>query len=244
MASQAKGRSAGTELERHLAGFRRPGQFTILLFAILAFLLLPSFFINYESTGVVASTFLSLLLISALYVFPRHGEFMMACILAVPTLLGRWLLIEFHHSVYFMAAVLLCWLCFLALTDWAILRQVLRASRVTNDTISGAICGYLLLGLVFAFSYALIALAYPHSFLVEGRVMQPEMHKLFYQHEIGNLIYYSFVTMATLGYGDIAPLSAPARMMAVLEAIAGQFYVAILIARLVSIRYSKWEEEQ
>jgi hypothetical protein len=50
--------------------------------------------------------------------------------------------------------------------------------------------------------------------------------------------------MATLGYGDIAPLSAPARMMAVLEAIAGQFYVAILIARLVSIRYSKWEEEQ
>jgi voltage-gated potassium channel Kch len=244
MAAPAQGRKEISRLEGEMALLRRPGQFTILLIAILIFLLVPPFFIDYESTGVLASTFLSLLLMSALYVFPRRSEFKIACILAVPTLIGRWLVLEFHHSAFFMDLVLLCWLGFLALTDWAILRQVLRATRVTNDTISGAICGYLLLGLIFAFIYALIALAYPNSFLIEGKVLHPELHKLFYQHEIGNLIYYSYVTMATLGYGDIAPLSAPARMIAVLEAIAGQFYVAILIARLVSIRYSKWGGEE
>jgi hypothetical protein len=244
MAAPGKARVAATGRGLPLTALRRPGQFTILLIAMLAFLLLPSFFINYESTGVLASTFLSLLLISALYVFPRHGEFRIACILAVPTLAGRWLVLAFSGSVILVAAVLVCWLCFLVLTELAILRQVLGATRVTNDTISGAICGYLLMGLSFAFVYALVGLAYPGSFQLQGRVFQPEVHKLFYQHEISNLIYYSFITIATVGYGDMAPLSAPARIIAPLEAIAGQFYIAILIARLVSIRYSKWGGEE
>jgi hypothetical protein len=243
MAARAKARSFASGLSPRLAVLRRPGQFTFLLIAILAFLLLPSFFINYESTGVLASTFLSLLLISALYVFPRHGEFRIACIVAVPTLVGRWLVLAFSGSVILIAAVLLCWLCFLVLTDLAILRQVLGATRVTNDTISGAICGYLMMGLIFAFVYALVGLAYPGSFQLQGKVLLPEVHRLFYQREMGSLIYYSFVTIATVGYGDIAPLSAPARIIAPLEAIAGQFYIAILIARLVSIRYAKWGSE-
>jgi Ion channel len=243
VATEAKERGAVGPLERGLKTLRRPGQFTILLIAILCFLLVPPFFINYESTGVLASTFLSLLLMSVLYVFPRRREFTIACVLAVPTLTGRWLVLSFHHSALLVIVVVVCWICFLALTDLVILRQVLTATRVTNDTISGAICGYLLLGLIFAFLYTLVGLAYPGSFIVDGRVVQPELRRLFYQHEVSSLIYYSFVTLATLGYGDIAPLTAPARMTAVIEAIAGQFYVAILIARLVSIRYSRWGGE-
>ncbi|HKD68891.1 MAG TPA: ion channel [Candidatus Binataceae bacterium] len=240
MATEAKELSAIVRVDPARNALRRPGQFTILLIAMLAFLLIPPFFINYEPTGVLASTFLSLLLMSALYVFPRRHEFKTAFILAIPTLVGRWLMLAFHDNLIFLAAVSLCWLCFLILTDLVVLRQVLSATHVTNDTISGAICGYLLLGLIFAFVYALIALAYPRSFLTEGRVFDPIGSKVFYQHEISGLIYYSYVTLATLGYGDITPLSAPARMVAALEAIAGQFYVAILIARLVSIRYSNW----
>lgn len=240
MATQAKGRSAGGALERELRILRRPGQFTILLIAILGFLLVPPFFINYEPTGMLASTFLSLLLMSVLYVFPRRSEFKIACVLAVPTLAGRWLVLEFPHSAPLIVVVVLCWVCFLILTDVVILRQVLTTTRVTNDTISGAVCGYLVLGIIFAFLYALVGLVYPGSFLVDGRIAVPDISRLFYQHEIANLIYYSFVTLATLGYGDIAPVSPPARMIAVIEAVAGQFYVAILIARLVSIRYSRW----
>jgi voltage-gated potassium channel len=244
VATRAKQRGLVADLEREVKSLRRPGQFTILLIAILLFLLLPPFFIDYESTGVLASTFLSLLLMSALYVFPRRAEFKIACALAVPTLVGRWLVLDFHHSALLMIVVLVCWIGFLALTDMVILRQVLTARRVTNDTVSGAVCGYLLLGLIFAFLYALVAVGYPGSFLIDGKIAQPVLHRLFYQHEISGLIYYSFTTLATLGYGDIAPLSAPARMIAVMEAIAGQFYVAILIARLVSIRYSRWGSEE
>ena len=241
VAGQTSGRAASVDAARK--AMRRPGQFTILLIAMLAFLLVPPFFMNYEPTGVLASTFLSLLLMSALYVFPGRSEFRIACVLAIPTLVGRWLVLAFHYNDIFLAAVALCWLLFLILTDIVVLRQVLGASRVTNDTISGAICGYLLLGLIFAFLYALVALGYPGSFVLEGQTMISDKSKIFYQHEVSGLIYYSYVTLATVGYGDIAPKSAPARMLAAVEAIAGQFYVAILIARLVSIRYSKWGNE-
>jgi voltage-gated potassium channel len=239
VAIEAGERTAAT-LDQALKTLRRPGQFTILLIAILCFLLVPPFFINYEPTGVLAGIFLSLLLMSVLYVFPRRREFKIACVLAVPTLASRWLVFAFHYNVIFLTAVTLCWLCFLILTDMVVLRHVLGATHVTNDTISGAVCGYLLLGLIFAFLYALVGLAYPGSFLLEGKTIVTDRSRIFYQHEVGSLIYYSYVTLATLGYGDIAPKSAPARMLAALEAIAGQFYVAILIARLVSIRYSKW----
>jgi hypothetical protein len=243
VAASAKGQGAVGALERNLEPFRRPDRFTILLIAILSFLIVPPFFINYEPTGIIASTFLSLLLMSVLYVFPRRSEFALACILAVPALFGRWLTLEFNRNQILMVVVVFSWIIFLALTVIVVLRQVLTTTRVTNDTISGAVCGYLLLGLVFAFMYALVGLAYPGSFLFDGKIAVPDGSRLFYQHEISNLIYYSFVTLATLGYGDIAPVSAPARMIAVLEAISGQFYVAILIARLVSIRYSRWGGE-
>ncbi len=227
-----------TDLEAEVKTIRRPGQFTILLIAILCFLLIPSFFIDDAVTGLLASIFLSMLLLSVLYVFPRR-EFTIAVILAVPALSGRWLL-SLRQSSGLLMVVALCWAVFLGFAIVVILRQVLRASRVSNDTLSGAVSCYLLLGVFFAFLYAAIALAYPGSFLIDGRKLTPEISHFFYQHEIGKLIYFSIVTLATVGYGDITPLSPPARSLAMVESVTGQFYVAILIARLVSIRYSKW----
>jgi voltage-gated potassium channel len=242
MATQVKGPGVSAAPAPERTALRRPEQFKILLIALLCFILVPPFFIAYEPTGLLASFFLSLVLISVLYVFPRRREFRIALVLAAPTLVGRWLVVS-HPDPPLMVAVLLCWVCFLALADMVILRQVLGATRVTDDTISGAICGYLLLGVIFAFLYGAVGLLYPGSFLIDGKIAAVPMDSLFYQHEMNTLIYYSFVTQATLGYGDIVPVSAPARMIAVVEAISGQFYVAILIARLVSIRYSRWGEE-
>ena len=88
-----------------------------------------------------------------------------------------------------------------------------------------------------------LELLHPGSFIVDGKVLRPDLRRFYYQHEISTLIYYSLVTLATVGYGDIVPLSLPARVRAALEAIAGQFYIAVLIARLVSIRYSRWGGE-
>jgi hypothetical protein len=225
------------DLEAEVKTIRRPGQFTILLIAILVFLLVPPFFIQDSLTGVVAGIFLSTLLLSVLYVFPRR-EFTIAAIIAVPTLGGRWLL-NLNQSIGMLIAVSLLWAIFLGFTTVVILRQVLRATRVSNDILSGAVCCYLLLAVFFAFLYAMVGLAYPGSFLVDGRVIMPGTNSFFYQHQIGKLIYFSMITLATVGYGDIVPLSPPARSLAMIESVSGQFYVAILIARLVSIRYSK-----
>jgi hypothetical protein len=159
------------EIEGELKTLRRPGQFTILLIAILCFLMIPPFFIDDALTGLLASIFLSILLLSVLYVFPRR-EFAIAAVLAVPSLGGRWFL-NLHQSMGVLMAVALCWALFLAFTTVVILRQVLRSSRVSNDTISGAICGYLLLGVMFAFLYAAIALAYPGSFMIDGTKITP-----------------------------------------------------------------------
>jgi voltage-gated potassium channel len=183
-----------------------------------------------------------MLLLSVLHVFPRRREFAFVCVLAVPAIAGRWLL-TFNQNEGLIVFVVLCWIVFLGMTVVVLLSQVLSATRVTNDTISGAICGYLLFGIMCAFVYAIIELIHPGSFVFDGKRLDPERARFYYQHQITTLIYYSLVTLATVGYGDIVPVSLPARILAALEAIAGQFYIAVLIARLVSIRYSRWGGE-
>jgi hypothetical protein len=96
------------------------------------------------------------------------------------------------------------------------------------------------MGVVFTFLYGIIPLLYSGSFIIAGKAIQPELSRFDYYYEIIELISYSIVTLATVGYGDITPTSAPARALAIIEAGADEFYVAILIARLVSIRYSRW----
>jgi hypothetical protein len=112
----------------------------------------------------------------------------------------------------------------------AILSYVLGSGRVTWDKIYGAICAYLLLGYAWTFAYSLIEELQPGSFVstistmptdLVGRVMQ--------------LRYFSFVTLATVGYGDIVPHTPAARTMALLEAMLGQFYLVALIGRLVGL---------
>ena len=112
----------------------------------------------------------------------------------------------------------------------AILSYVLGSGRVTSDKIYGAICAYLLLGYGFTFAYSVIEEVQPGSFTsltsfdphdIVGRVMQ--------------MRYFSFVSLTSVGYGDIVPHSLLARTTALLEAMLGQFYLVALIGRLVGL---------
>lgn len=107
-----------------------------------------------------------------------------------------------------------------------VLVGVVRAGRVTGDTLCGAAAVYLLLGLTWMLMYEVVERVAPGSFLgLAGE--EVALH--------GGLLYFSFVTLATLGYGDIAPVTAAGRMVAILEVITGTFYLAVLVARLVSM---------
>ena len=111
-----------------------------------------------------------------------------------------------------------------------ILRYILTSERVTMNALFAAVVVYILIALLFTQMYSIIYTLLPDSFLfpayakdIEGRIAD-----IIFQ-------YYSFVTIATLGYGDIAPRHPIAQMLASIEAIIGQFYVAILVAWLVSM---------
>ncbi len=104
-----------------------------------------------------------------------------------------------------------------------VLAQVFSSGRVTVSRILGAVAAYLLLGLVWTGAYHLVELVQPGAF-AGLRAADPQ-----------RLLYFSFVTLTTVGYGDVTALHPAARSLAMLEALVGQLYPAILIARLVSL---------
>ncbi len=109
------------------------------------------------------------------------------------------------------------------------LRHVLRGGDITRARIEGAIAVYLLVGLVFSEVYALLLYLNPDAIrLVHATTSWAAIR--------GHAVYFSLVTLTTVGYGDIVPASAVARSAATFEALVGQLYPAILIGRLVSMQ--------
>ncbi len=130
-------------------------------------------------------------------------------------------------------------ICFLGYTIVVILRYLFTGERVSLNTIYASLCVYLLLGVLWANAYSLINLVEPRSFsLVFAEDRGAELMRFGAGHSIYP-IYYSFVTLSTLGYGDIVPISPAARMFAAMEAITGQLYLAVLVARLVGLHISQ-----
>lgn len=109
-------------------------------------------------------------------------------------------------------------------------RNVFGSTYVNRNLLFGAICVYLLLGLIWALLYGLIEQFLPNSF----RGLESSDHRI----SMDNQLYFSFVTLASLGYGDITPLSPVAKALSYLEAVTGQMYVAIMLAGLVG-KYMK-----
>jgi hypothetical protein len=131
-----------------------------------------------------------------------------------------------------------------AFYSWAavmIIVSLLRHQVVSLDTVFGAVCGYLLLGMAWGVLYSMLDAAWPGSFQVGDRLAEQVRAD---QSRIHLFTYYSFITLTTVGYGDVTPLSTPARTCAWLEALTGQFYLAVLVAGLVGILLAKKSEAE
>ncbi len=119
-------------------------------------------------------------------------------------------------------------------TGYLIVARIFRhTDRVTVDTINGAICVYLLMGIAWAQAYALLAAIEPGSFSFNGEILVTGAHSF------DRFISFSFITLTTLGYGNVVPLTPRADALAIAEAIAGQLYLAVLLARLVAMEISR-----
>lgn len=116
-----------------------------------------------------------------------------------------------------------------------LIRALFRQRTVDHDTIAASLCGYLLIGVGFAVVYSLVieinadAIRIPPSSDTQRETMR------FGDHTTGTTLYFSFVTLTTLGYGDIVPVSMPAQLLTTAEALIGQFYLVVLVARLVGL---------
>jgi len=110
-----------------------------------------------------------------------------------------------------------------------LLRFILRAPTVDSEVLAAGVATYLLLGMLWMFLYLLVGFVEPHAFSLPSSAAGKTTLDPF------NAFYFSFVTLTTVGYGDILPVMPIARMLAVVEAVTGVLYLAVLIARLVTL---------
>lgn len=139
--------------------------------------------------------------------------------------------VEFHDSVRVGSAVYVSNIVVLTVLLLALSENVFQDGPVDVNRIIGAVSIFLILGLLWAFVFALLETLQPGSLGGPSANMSTDL--------LSDLTYFSSVTLTTLGYGDIVPISRPARMLAMLEATLGQVYLATVIARLVGLHISQ-----
>jgi len=173
-----------------------------------------------------ARAIFSLIIISGVIATVRNRRIVvLAILLALGSLFVGWEGLE-RSNLYLQLFNNLDALLFLGFFVVLILRQVLRAGPITTRRVQGAVAIYLLLGMMWSALYEMVELLQPGSFGISG----PQSKAILPQ-----LAYFSFTTLTTLGFGDIVPLKPLARSLVVLEALVGQLFPVILIARLVTM---------
>lgn len=152
----------------------------------------------------------------------------------LPTLIATWLDTVYQNDITFVFSYATMVIFFLYL-QYLIVIQMIHAHKVDTNTIFGAMNIYLVSGLIWAYAFILLQHFDAEAFQVPSYESASHVVELF--------TYYSYTTLTTLGYGDIVPQSAHARMLSVMEAVFGQLYLAIVIAKLVTISWRQEEEK-
>jgi voltage-gated potassium channel len=159
----------------------------------------------------------------------RKRLFAGAVILSGISIIGTWLLLitQQRWAAIFSHTCVVLLILYFSVT---ILGYVLQSGKVTTDRIFAAICVYMLIGYAWTFAYALVEELQPGAFLALSQVAPND-----YVSHVLEMRYFSFMTLTTVGYGDILPRSAAARSLAALEGVTGQIYLTVLVARLVGL---------
>jgi Ion channel len=222
---------------RHRVRLIQPNnRFRVLLCFLILMLLMAPFFEGERFAIGVIRVLLSAALVAAVYgVSARRRDLIIGGIIATPSVIGRWLP-AYNSSLPVFVIVTISTVLFLGFVTVLIISEVARLKTVTFDTILGAACGYLLIGALWGFMYSIINVTEVPSFAFTNVMLLPPNPNLTQQSRLIPLFYFSFVTLTSTGFGDILPMAPLAKALAVFEAISGQFYVAILVARLVSLQ--------
>ena len=200
-----------------------------LLVLLLGMLVLSPLFEEFFKVRVFGELFFTAIFIYAAYSFSRSKALVAAAVsLAVPPIASFWLK-PFFTGQWVEISGGLCGMAFIALIIAAILRNTFLQQDVSADIIAGAIVAYLLMAVMWSLLYNVLEAVHPGSFKFPEGATQPR----------GEMsVYFSLVTITTVGYGDITPVTRVARAFANLEAVVGQLYLVILVSWLVGMYVS------
>lgn len=200
--------------------------FRNLLFFLLLYIFISPFLVHYPSIAILAHSLLSITLFFSVWAIQKQQNYRpLAMVLLIPVLALYWLgLYEFIPFDLLSAYALLA--LFFILLIIAFGGQLIRARRIDLQVIYGTLCLYLILGLLWGTLYSLLHELSPGSFA--GILLETPKGSL-----LTTFNYFSMVTLTTLGYGDITPQTHAAGALCQIEAITGQFYIAVLVAWLV-----------
>jgi len=207
----------------HLLRWYASHRYAILFYTLLATLAAVPLLAALGRDAELLEIFLALSLLAGALGFKsgwRRGVFL---VLTVAALMAHFALPQRFLGV--MPAMPAFWTVIALLSAASALRFAMRSTRIDAEHIYAALSAYLLAGVFFGVLYHGVEQVWPGSFNVAGASGE---------FPLFDAIYFSFVTLATLGYGDLVPVSEVARGLAIVEAVSGQLFLAVMIARLVS----------
>jgi hypothetical protein len=208
--------------------FRRFSTVQLLIALALLFISAP-FLEEFEGGDLIVTILFSIVLLAAvLAVAERKAVLVVTIVLAIPAIVGRWIN-HFEPHIVSPVIFLTAALILIAFVVANLLRFVFRAPSVDVEVLCASIAAYLMLGLMWAMAYWLVDQLTPGGAFSFNTNSGPRSMNGF------TGFYFSFITLSTVGYGDITPVSRLARLLAAMEAMTGLLYVAVLIARLVSL---------
>lgn len=222
------------------SGFIADWRFSLLLIALICNILFAPLIADLDlgpSTGSISIeiAFTFLLIILVFVVGHNKNLILLYTTIAFSALIFSWINI-LNPSAFLSILSHLFSFTALTLAITLVIKESLLSEEVTMDTIAGSLCAYLLLGFAFASIYALIDIVAPSSFIssIPGKEGLIDLASSDLDR-----IYFSFVTLLTVGYGDIVPASPPAKLTTIIEGFIGQVYLVVLIARLVGMHVSQ-----
>jgi voltage-gated potassium channel len=216
------------------------GRFGILLVALIALLASAPLIIERPAGNVALALLADAVLVASLHAArPGRGPLVLGVVLALADFgIGRLVALETFEGARrpILFLQLLLWLSILIFVTATILEAIFASESVEVETLQASLCVYMLLGLLWVFLYGLVGLAAPDSFqgppgtrvaLSDDRSRRLEFMRLF---------IFSYATLTGTGYSDLTPATDFARMVACLESMAAQVYLAVVIARLVGMQ--------
>ena len=207
----------------------------LLLLVIFTIFFIPFFPIEWHRF-LYSLCFTFIFLLSALALSrERSRVFQIALVVTIIEWLSQLLNLSILNTISFIANVI-----FFILIVILFIQQIARARTVTPQVIMESINGYLMLGLSFSVLIALVCVIDPAAFSFKHLSGNIDTNISY----VSNYIYFGFVTLSTLGYGDIIPLTPAAKSLAIFTSITGQMYIAIIIAALVSKYLGQKRSEQ